>query len=74
MMHHPLLVADQARVLSDSTSRHALSQISGLSGRTALLEQICERPEETTVHSDAGYDDRFCRAELTERGLQMMIF
>jgi len=40
---------------------------------TALLGQVGAVPEETTVHLDAGYDYRPCRAELTERGLAATI-
>ena len=40
---------------------------------TALLAQVGATPEETTVHLDAGYDYRPCRAELAERGLQATI-
>jgi transposase len=40
---------------------------------TDLLEQVGAVPEETTVHLDAGYDYRPCRAELADRGLQATI-
>jgi transposase len=36
---------------------------------TGLLEQVGAVPAQTTVHLDAGYDYRPCRAELAERGL-----
>jgi len=36
---------------------------------TALLTQVGAVPAQTTVHLDAGYDYRPCRAELAERGL-----
>ena len=36
---------------------------------TDLLTQVGAAPEQTTVHLDAGYDYRPCRAELAERGL-----
>jgi hypothetical protein len=35
---------------------------------SALLEQVGALPEQMTVHLDAGYDYRPCRAELAERG------
>jgi transposase len=38
-----------------------------------LLAQVGAVPEETTVHLDAGYDYRPCRAELAERGLSAVI-
>jgi hypothetical protein len=38
-----------------------------------LLAQVGAAPEETTVHLDAGYDYRPCRAELAERGLSAAI-
>jgi transposase len=40
---------------------------------TGLLEQVGAVPEETTVHLDAGYDYRPCRAELANRGLGSQI-
>jgi hypothetical protein len=40
---------------------------------TDLLAQVGAVPEETTVHLDAGYDYRPCRAELSDRGLQATI-
>jgi transposase len=40
---------------------------------TGLLEQVGAVPEETTVHLDAGYDYRPCRAELAHRGLGSQI-
>jgi transposase len=40
---------------------------------TGLLEQAGAEPGETTVHLDAGYDYRPCRAELAERGLRSQI-
>ena len=40
---------------------------------TDLLTQVGALPEETTVHLDAGYDYRPCRAELAERGLHDQI-
>ena len=36
---------------------------------TGLLEQVGAVPAQTTVHLDAGYDYRPCRAALAERGL-----
>jgi transposase len=36
---------------------------------TGLLEQVGAVPAQTTVHLDAGYDYRPCRAEPAERGL-----
>src|SRR3954452_20455538 len=38
-----------------------------------LLEQVGADPHETTVHLDAGYDYRPCRAELADRGLGSQI-
>jgi transposase len=40
---------------------------------TALLAQVGALSQETTVHLDAGYDYRPCRAELAERGLHERI-
>jgi transposase len=40
---------------------------------TGLLEQVGAEPGETTVHLDAGYDYRPCRAELADRGLGSVI-
>jgi transposase len=40
---------------------------------TGLLAQVGADPGETTVHLDAGYDYRPCRAELAERGLSSVI-
>jgi transposase len=40
---------------------------------TGLLEQVGADPHETTVHLDAGYDYRPCRAELADRGLHSVI-
>jgi transposase len=40
---------------------------------TGLLEQVGADPGETTVHLDAGYDYRPCRAELADRGLGSVI-
>jgi transposase len=40
-----------------------------LDALTALLTQVGAAPEQTTVHLDAGYDYRPCRAELAECGL-----
>ena len=40
---------------------------------TGLLERVGAVPAETTVHLDAGYDYRPCRAELAERGLPARI-
>src|SRR3954469_17544805 len=40
---------------------------------TGLLEQVGAEPAQTTVHLDAGYDYRPCRAELTNRGLGSQI-
>src|SRR3954469_13439706 len=40
---------------------------------TGLLEKVRAVPEETTVHLDAGYDYRPCRAELAHRGLGAQI-
>jgi len=40
---------------------------------TGLLEQVGALPGETTVHLDAGYDYRPCRAELAARGLAWTI-
>jgi IS5 family transposase len=44
-----------------------------LDALTGLLEHVGAVPGETTVHLDAGYDYRPCRAELAERGLQATI-
>ena len=40
---------------------------------TDLLAQVGAAPDGTTVHLDAGYDYRPCRAELAERGLHATI-
>ena len=40
---------------------------------TGLLEQVGADPHQTTVHLDAGYDYRPCRAELADRGLGSQI-
>jgi transposase len=40
---------------------------------TGLLEQVGAEPGETTVHLDAGYDYRPCRAALADRGLGSVI-
>jgi len=51
-----------------NTRDHALLPAT-LDVLTALLAQVGAVPEQTTVHLDAGYDYRPCRAELAERGL-----
>jgi transposase len=40
---------------------------------TGLLEEVGAEPGQTTVHLDAGYDYRPCRAELATRGLHAKI-
>lgn len=55
-----------------NTRDHALLA-STLTVLTVLLGQVGALPQETTVHLDAGYDYRPCRAQLAESGLQARI-
>jgi hypothetical protein len=61
--------ADQRAARAPATTRDHLLLPATLDVLTGLLEQVGAVPGETTVHLDAGYDYRPCRAELAQRGL-----